>query len=327
MRRAVLSWIAIGVVFVGALALSIAALNADVYSARGFVRSYLDALTRRDAAAALAMPGVQPASGARDLLTPPALGGLGAVTLVSDTADADGNHVLVFDVGLPGEEGVVDSGSGTARTEFHVQPLPARFGIFASWRFATSPLATLDISVDGADSLTINAQQLDLAATSTDYLVFAPGLYRLDHESTWLEAVDVPVRVAEPGTVTDAELEAIANDAFIEAVSSDLADSLDACAGQGVLMPSGCPFGRTVTDRVVGDVQWTIDEYPVVTIAAGEHPGEWTATAAQGRAALSVPVQSLYTGDESTLEATTSISAEYDILIGPTGSFTIGSAD
>ena len=324
MRRAVLSWVAIGVLFSIALVLSVAALNADVYSARGFVRSYLDALARQDAAAALAMPGVQPASGPTDLLTAPAMSPIGAIALVTDIAADDGSHSITFDVAL-GEGAADGPGAGTARTEFHVQPSAARFGVFANWRFSTPPLATLTVSAIGADAVSVNRAQIDTSPAGA-HLVFVPGLYVLDHESVWLEASEIPVRVSEPGSTPDATVDVTANAALVDAVQQDIDTTLDACAQQGVLMPTGCPFGRAVTDRVDGDVTWTIDRYPRVTLAPGERVGEWTATAAQGRAALSVPVQELFTGDESTLTDTVSISAEYGILIADSGSVTVGAA-
>ena len=315
MRRAVVSWIAVGILFVTACVLSVTALNADLYSAGGFVRSYLDALARRDVAAALAMPGVA-GDGSVSLLTDAALGGLGDIRIISDTRSANGRHTVVAEVALD---------SGPTRTTFELEPLAPHLGVFSTWRFSTSPLATLAVSASGDDTVSVNDEQLALTGDD-DQLVFIPGDYRLDRESAWLEATDLSVAVTAVGAVTDAALEIRANAAFRAAASRQIAATLDECAEQQVLQPGGCPFGRVVDDRVDGTVRWSIAEYPVVTLSPGENPGEWTATAAQGRAALEVPVQSLFTGKRSRLDATVSISASYDILLSDDNTFTIGPA-
>ncbi len=77
-----------GVVF-GVLLLAFAGtvvtLNSTLYSAAGFVSSYLDALSRHDMEGALALPGVEhPAEALPDLLVPDAMGPLRSYSLVSD---------------------------------------------------------------------------------------------------------------------------------------------------------------------------------------------------------------------------------------------------
>jgi len=324
MRRALLSWVAIGILFATACVLSVTAVTADLYSAGSFVRGYLDALARRDVAAALALPGVSPAAGSplaadSELLTPAALGTLDEIRILADSRAADGDHIVVVEVS-------VDSAT-PLRATFHVQPGPAHLGLFPTWRFATSPLATLSLSAKGSDEVRVNSADITPPAGKGDYLVFVPGLYTVDHESTWLEAVQLPVAMTTAGEEMDAALDIRANAAFRAAASRQVDRALDECAEQQVLQPTGCPFGRAVTDRVAGTVSWSIAEYPVVTLEPGEKPGHWTVTAAQGRAALEVPVQSLFTGKKSTLDATVSISAEYAILLADDGTFTIGQAD
>lgn len=325
MRRAVLSWVAIGILFVTACVLSVTSLNADLYSAGSFVRGYLDALSRRDVAAALAMPGVNPPTGSPlpgddELLSPAALGAMDEIRILADSRASNGDHVVVAEVS-------VDS-SIPLRATFHVQPGAAHLGLFPTWRFATSPLATLSLSATGDDAVRVNDADITLPEPAPHgYLVLVPGLYTVDHESTWLEAAELPVAVTTAGGVTDAALDIRANAAFRDAAGREIDQALDECAGQQVLQPTGCPFGRAVTDRVAGTVSWSIAEYPVVTLEPGDEPGQWIATAAQGRAALEVPVQSLFTGKESTLDATVSISAEYGIRLADDNTFTIGQTD
>ena len=310
MRRAYLSWLAIAALLVAGFAASVTALNADVYSAPGFVKSYLDALGRRDARAALAYPGVLTAdTESGSLLTQAAMSGLGDIRLVSDVELTGGVHAVTFDVSLP---------NGTARTEFHVQPSDATLGLFANWSFSESPLGLLAVTTVGTDAFSVNGLPVerDVSAgdgtdTTAPFLVFAPGLYALDHESTWLEAIDVETRVTEPGAVTDATLTARANDAFRTAVQTDVDTALDACAEQDVLQPTACPFGKRITDRVDGSPEWSITDYPVVTIGIGDQVGEWVAVASNGRVQLDATVQSLFDGTVSARDDEVPFTVEY----------------
>ena len=66
MRRAVVAWMLVVVLAIGAGAGVVVALNATAFGAAGFVRIYLDALSRGDAAGVLALPGVTVDPGLRD---------------------------------------------------------------------------------------------------------------------------------------------------------------------------------------------------------------------------------------------------------------------
>ena len=92
MRRALLSWTLVFALLAAGFAASVLALNADLYSAGGFVRSYLEALQRGDAESALATDGVE---GASPLVTDATVGGFDGIHLISDVADGDTHTVRV----------------------------------------------------------------------------------------------------------------------------------------------------------------------------------------------------------------------------------------
>lgn len=318
MRRAVGSWLLVGVLFVSAFVVSVAALNSDLYGPRGFVRGYLEALGNRDAATALDIAGLPlPDDEASSLLVPAALTGFSGIRSVSDVERADGSHTVTFDVTLA---------NGTARTEFHVERDGSKFGVFENWRFSELPLASLSVAVTGSRAATVNGQ-----AVSTDvdepFAVLVPGLYVVDHESNWLEARDLPTRVTEPGSFVEADVEATANQQFTTTVQADVNAALERCATQELLQPSGCPFGIELTDRVESAPAWSIERFPVVTITPGDEPGRWIATARRGTAHIEVDLQSLFDGSESTLDDNVSFSATYSIVIDETGRFTLTAAD
>ena len=283
MRRSAISWLVVFAILIGGFVASIAALNADLYSAHGFVRTYLDALARKDSAAALAIDGVA-VEGTDDLLTDDSLSDLTALTLVRDTQNADGTHTVVYDYAIGGEAG---------RSEFHVQHSGTRFGVFNDWSFVASPISTIAVSVSNDNRFDVNGTELDEAGA---YLVFTPGLYIVGHTSTFLEAEPAPVAMIEPGTIVDAAITVQANDAFISTVQDEVDGYLQDCAAQKVLQPTGCPFGRPITNQVDGEPIWSITTYPLIEIEPGDESGEWRVNDAIGTANLDVAVRSLFDG-------------------------------
>ena len=304
MRTTTIAWLAVFALLVAGFGATVAALNASLYSAHGFVSSYLEALDRKDATAALAIPGVDGTTEGTDaLLTSNAMSDLGDYTLVRDTEEAGGLHTVVFDVALD---------SGVARTEFHVQRSGTRFGLYPTWSFAASPLATLAVTVRHANGVTVNGADV---ASDGALLVFAPGNYVVDHSSAYLEADAVTAVVTEPGTIVDAKVTAEPSEEFVTAVQSEVEGFLDACATQKVLQPTGCPFGRVINNRVEGDPIWAIGDYPTVSIIAGRETGSWLVPTAPGVAHLTATVVSLFDGSVTQLDDDVDFTVAYVITL------------
>jgi hypothetical protein len=278
-------WLLAFALLVGGFIATIAALNGDVYSAHGFVRGYLDALSAKNSAAALEVPGVASTTGSVEtLLTDGAMGELDNIALVRETEGANGTRTVVYDYEIGGQSG---------RSEFTVVQTGTRFGLFPTWRFSASPLATVAVDVLGDDRFEANGFDV---ATPGAYLVFAPGLYELDLETTYLTAEDVPVAVTDPGTIVDATLALEPTDAFVAAVKTETDAYLDDCATQKVLQPTGCPFGATINNRVEGDPAWSIADYPATELVATETNGVWLVPETTATAHLTASVRSLFDG-------------------------------
>ncbi len=313
MRRAMLLWGAALAAVVVAFVLVVVALNATLYSPAGFVRGYLDALARRDAASALVYASTAPLpAGRRDLLTDAALGTIDDVHIVSvaDAGDARRRVTATY-----------RAGGRSARTAFVVAPAPARLGVFAAWRFASAPLARVRITVVSDDRTRVNGltTTTDAAATPTTFLAFAPGAYVVDTRSAYLTAAPRTV-LATPDGATDVTVRAAANARFERLVRQQVDRALDECAKQHVLLPSACPFGQQVDDRVIGTPQWSIVHYPPIQLVPAGEEGRWSVVNAVGVAHLSVEVQSLYDGTERRLEQDVTFAAPYDVVIEPDGS-------
>lgn len=309
-----LRWTLVLGVLALAFAGTILVLNSTLYSASGFVSSYLDALARHDSNGALGMPGVRIEANANDdLLLPDTLGDLGDIRLVSDIDSGAGIHTLVYDV----------DGS---RTTFEVRYTGLRLGLISTWAFATSPSTVLEITPVGNASFDANGVTINSPGGPSvpgSYAVMIPAIIELSHESTYLEAAPKEVRVTDADVVAVASVSPEANAQFVSSVQEELDSVLDECATQEVLQPSGCPFGERISNRVISTPKWSIATYPVVTIVPGAIPGTWEVPSAVGEANLIVDVQSLFDGTISTTNENTPFTVSYVITFTPDGGVSI----
>ena len=280
-------------VAIAAFAGLVVVLNATVLSAAGYVESYLAALQRHDAVTALELAGDPPATSRRtDLLVAAAIVPVTVVEVTAgDEVDGITPVTVAFEVG--GRSGV---------TQFTLQRTGALFGLFPSWGFVESPLASVEITVMHTTEFTANGIALRTPAQNEPvrYLAFSPGILTLEHESSLLVAT--PETVLVDSSTARATLDARASETFIAQVQAEVDAYLAGCASQQVLMPSGCPFGQRIADRIVSAPEWSIVSSPIIALDPTATPGEWTTPTAPGVARLVVDVKSIYDGEVETFD-------------------------
>ncbi|MEO5920391.1 MAG: hypothetical protein ABIQ01_04530 [Pseudolysinimonas sp.] len=311
MRR-VLPWIVAFVLAIAAGGGAVAALNATVFGPGDFVRVYLDAVARGDAQSALDLPGVD-AAGAEDaLLDDRVLTGLTGIRQLSDDDLGGARHRVTFAWTSPG-------GHGT--TAFEVERVGTRLGLFPEWGFSESPVARIVLDVRHDPRFTANGVQLATAregegvAGPVEYAVLVPGSYVFGHDSTFLQARDVTVLADEVGAVPDAVVDVQAGPALASTIDEEVRAHLDDCTTQQVLFPTGCPFGKTITNRVVSDPVWTMLAYPVLEVEPGAVFGTWVTPPASGTAHLVVEVKSLFEGTVSTFDEDVVFEVSYTVSV------------
>lgn len=315
MRRILVFWSGAFVVLILAFVTTVILLNVTVYSASSFARGYVDSLANHDSAAALATPGVRTANDAdTSLLANDAIEEITNIEVVDEIVTATGIRSVTVAYTL---------GSSDARqTEFLVESSGVRFGLFSTWRFVASPLTTVSITVLHDDAFDVNS----LAVTSPNgwgeprsFLVFTPGRYTLEHRGTFLRADPVTVESTTIGEILDATITVRASDEFVAKVQSDLNDFLNRCATQQVLMPTGCPFGLELRNRVEGLPVWSIIDYPDATIIPDDDPANssttWTVPDSVGIAHITVDVRSIFDGSVSNLDRDVEFSVGYQVEI------------
>jgi hypothetical protein len=310
MRRVVGMWAALFALLAVSFGLVVAALNATLFSPGGFARSYLEALARHDVPGALELAGVSPTE--RDvLLDRNALGRLTDIRQRSDQRLPDGTHRVEF-------EYRTDAGPG--RTAFVLEPAGTRFGVFGSWHFAESPLAQVELTVRHDPRFDVNGLQVVGAANEPrTYRVFTPGAYEFGHRSTFLQAEPVEVAVTEPAAVSEVRVDVAANEHFVDEVQEELDDYLDGCAEQRVLLPTGCPFGKEVANRIESEPIWEMSEYPPVTLQPAMDPGTWFMPPTDAAARLRVDIRSLFDGSVTRFDEDVPFTVSYLITFQADG--------
>jgi hypothetical protein len=297
---------------------TVTTLNLTVYSAAGFVSSYLDAVARHDVDGAERMPGVTVStSGTDELLAPAALASLTDIHLMTDTDDGGGRHTVLYGYTIGGTEGT---------SSFLVEHTGARLGVFSGWRFVDSPQSLLSLTVqngppDSGSGVIANGVALPKtsAGRAHGYRVLTPSRVVLTHTSTYLTAAKVAALVDEPASVTDATVDIQANGSFVREVQKQLNKFLAACTTQRVLLPTGCPMGAQITDRLQDAPTWSIVNYPIVRIVPGSAVGSWQVPETGALAHLRVKVKSIFDGSLSTFDDDVPFTVRYLITFAGDG--------
>lgn len=304
-NRTIIIWAVVAAAVIGAFAITVGALNSTLYSSSGFVKSYLDALESKDAPAALELAG----SGERNnvtgaMLESSAMSDLDAVEFVSESRFPDGVQRVVFSYVAGGKPG---------QSSFDVQQAGSVLGLFSNWSFATAPYSVVQLSVLNSQDFTANGVDLSTPdqGSALPLVVFTPSAITVTHESTFLTAVPLLVNATQPGASVVAALDVRANSAFVDQVQGDIDGFLDTCTTQTVLLPTGCPFGQQISNRIASTPEWSMSEYPAVSLVPGAEPGSWLMPATNASARLTVDVQSLFDGTTSAFDEDVPFSVSY----------------
>ena len=311
MRRDIITWSIVAAVVVAVFGGTVLVLNSTLYSAGGFVRSYLDSLARDDVDGALELAGVVAAGDASDeLLIADAIAELSDIRLISDTTDAQGTHRVVYSFSSEGK---------TGQSTFSVRPQGTLLGLFPTWRFESSPLGVLQVLPQHGTGFSVNGVEVEAAEPDrpSPYLVFVPGTYELAADTLYLEASPTKVTASQPGAAVIAAVDLKPTRAFVSQVQRELNDYLDDCATQEVLLPTGCPFGEEIANRIVSTPSWSISSYPKVTLQPGVEPGSWVMPATEAAAHLVVDIRSLFDGSVSTFDEDVPFTSSYVVTFLP----------
>ena len=279
--------------------LTVLALNLTLFSATSFVTSYLKALESSDYGLAASHAGLTRAP----QILPLASEALENPRIVGTSSLPTGELVIQADYEL---------GDDTHSTVFVVTGGEPIMWFFDTWRFSRQPLANLQFAVIGDERVSVNGTDLDVGDLGVPprTTVLVPGIYSSTLETEWVQAEPVVSVMTEVGAPAGVRLVVSPTNALMENTTGALEAYLDGCAAQAVLQPAECPFGVSISDRVVGAVQWTILDYPEIDLRLSADRATWTMVAESGVAEVTVQVQSLFDGSITEFRDT----EEFDVV-------------
>ena len=322
----------VGVLLIAAVVAASASLYREFYSPTAFVERYLGMLAEGSAADALAVPGVAvdsaqleaaglPSAASDALLRRDALATLTDIEIVSEETREDG--IVLVTVRY-------QAGAFPGTTTFEVQRVDS-VGL-PTWRFATSPLALMDLSVQGSMTFDVNGFTIDKRQVSPDgaaadpqapmsLLVFSPGIYSVSVDTAISATRGVAVLSDSPFAMVPVQVQALATEEFVQIVQEKVEEFLAACATQDVLQPTGCPFGFVVQDRIVSPPTWSIAVQPTVTVVPDG--AGWAIPAADATAHIDVEIRSLFDGSVREVAEDVPFVVTGTIAVQPDGSASI----
>jgi hypothetical protein len=271
------------------------ALNATIYSPSRFAEDYFAAVAVGDWSQAVALAGV---ADEVDVLP-------SDDQLISGFTVSGWQHVGSSDVVVQVD---VVLNNQPERIVIELRRTSRLLGVFDQWAFSEAPLASISAQVSGVPAVTINDTS---TAPATTLNALVPGVYSVHAWTQWVESEGEEITLATPGESVRVPLSLSPTAALEDEVRAALGEYLAECAARGVLQPASCPFGTTVSDRLVGVPSWTISVPPAVAVVLSRSADSAEVGAVGGVATVTGTIQSIFDGSLRPLNR--------DIAFGVTG--------
>ena len=302
MSREAVRWGGVAAALLGLGAASFAFAAITTATPEAHVLQYLDALADDDLVAAARFAGLP-----SDAPLPLGDDGEPSLVRIIERIDAaDGTARVLAEYGT--EQDAVTA-------VFTLEPGSAHLGIVPVWQFARPPVAMAMVAVDQHDRVRANGVivQTPGPGEAVSLAVFVPSLVTARVVEPHVQASPVSRRVDGSSTTT-LELEAEPTTLLQRVVAREFEQFLMGCTEQRVLLPTGCPFGRTVADRVIDRPTWQLVSPPDIEIVPGRTPGQWSVI---GEAALRLTVQTqrLRDGHVSELDETVTANLSGEVVL------------
>jgi hypothetical protein len=282
---------ALVILVIGAF-IAVSVLNQTVFSPSRQVSAYLGDLKSGDATAASSAAGIDSSGPNGALLrdsvykkTPDRI-----TSFAVEKTQVNGHSAIVY-------ASVVQGGRKSTET-YLLHSTGSSLVFFSTWALDKITLPSVDVQLSsGISSLDVNGAQIALSSATQKAGELAipalPGRYTvgLGGSGKYLTATAKSATVGisagsssllAPGaTVT---LTAKPTQAFKDAVNSQVAAYLSACAAQATLAPANCPFEEYGFGQESA-VHWTISAMPTLSLEAGDD-GKWAVSTATAGDAL-----------------------------------------
>ncbi|MFC3300478.1 Uncharacterised protein [Arthrobacter agilis] len=301
------AWL-LGVLLVAAaFVLTVSVLNGKLYSPEHQVTLYLEALRDGDGGKALGLLNASVPEGSNaTLLDGEALARAGSA--IEDVEVGDARETGSDRVEVPVSY-TLDGAAGTS--VFPLRRTGTNWGFFTLWDFEPSVLPIIQVSALNSDEASVNGVPVGLPDGKAALATFYPAAVSAEYEGTYFSAEERRSSVTGSDEPPPLALDAEPTPELTDAVDGKLRGFLDECADQTVFQPANCPFSYPTTERLAGDIDWSIEEYPAVSITAKD--GEWVLPPLSGTARIDTRLRDLFSG--SVRDVSERVPFEFDAVL------------
>jgi hypothetical protein len=285
------AWL-LGLMLVGAAFMgTVTVLNSSRYAPEHQVGLYLDALRAGDGGTALGLLNASVPSGADPTL-------LDGDALRRSTAAVQ--EVRIGDARETGADRVevpvtyaLDGAQAT--TVFELERVRRTWGFFDVWRFEEGVLPAVELSAPDTVQAAVNGTDVGLPEGRARLASFYPASITAGYQGRYFAAPEQRIGIVDGSTPPPPiGLATEATPELAAAVEDRVREFLDSCAEQSVFQPAGCPFAYPTNERLAGDLEWSITEYPSVSISPDD--GGWALAPLQGTAQIDTLLLDFFSG-------------------------------
>lgn len=169
--------------------------------------------------------------------------------------------------------------SQTQTVELSLVKLPATAGLFDRWAIEQKEWPTLDLQVEGSSTATVNGYGV---AAGTVPVLF-PATYLVGFDATYLKSKPERAEVLAPTDTAEIALSPEPTAKLEQAVNEQLTEHLQKCVRAKTLLPSDCVFGYETDNEILGDVKWSLEREPQVSLSASGNDLELTPSTVEVR--------------------------------------------
>ncbi|MBG6224353.1 hypothetical protein IWX63_000912 [Arthrobacter sp. CAN_A2] len=304
------TWL-LGLMLVGAaFVATVSFMNARLYSPEHQVDLYLQALRDGDGGEALGLLNASVPEGSN-----PAL--LDGDALRRSSADVED-----LEVGEARESGadrvdvpVTYTLDGTETTTvFPLRRIGTEWGFFNVWRFEQSVLPIVQVTARNSVEAAVNGVDVGLPDGTAGLASFYPAAITAQYDGQFFAAPEQ--RAVVTSRETPPPPLALATEAtpeLTQAVDDELRSFLDGCAEQTVFQPTNCPFNYVTNERLAGDITWSIEEYPAVSVTPDD--GGWLLGPLRGSARIDTQLRDFFSGAVRDVSETVPFEFEADLTV------------
>lgn len=155
-------------------------------------------------------------------------------------------------------------GSRPQTVELSMVKLPPAAGLFDRWAIEQEAWPMLGLEVSGSSTATVNGYSVSAGKVP----VLFPATYLVGSDGTYLKSKTERVEVTAPGDSSTIRLSPEPTKQLQEAVSEQVKEHMQECVRARTLQPPGCVFGYETDNEILGEVKWSLEREPDVSLTA-----------------------------------------------------------